>query len=69
MKKAPGYKESLQELEAIVEEIENESVDLDLLTDKVKRATFLIKHCRKKLKTTENEVNKVLKEFKVSDEE
>lgn len=69
MKKLPGYKESLRELEVIVDEIENESVDIDLLTEKVKRATILIKHCRKKLRTTENEVKKVLKEFQSGDEE
>jgi exodeoxyribonuclease VII small subunit len=69
MKKTPGYNEAMQELEAIVEEIENETVDLDLLTEKVKRATYLIKFCRKKLTKTDNDVKKILKEFEADDED
>lgn len=59
----PGYKEALEEIESIVGEIENETVDVDILAEKVKRAAFLIKYCKAKLKTTENEVRKILKEF------
>lgn len=63
----PGYKEALEELESIVGEIENETVDVDVLAEKVKRAAFLIKYCKAKLKTTENEVKKILKEFEKED--
>jgi len=69
MSKTPGYKEAIQELETIVEEIENETVDLDLLTSRVKRAAFLIKLCRKNLKKTDIEVKKVLKEFETDIDE
>ncbi len=63
MNDAPTYKEALEEIESIVEEIENETVDVDVLTEKVKRATFLIKFCKEKLKRTDDEIKKVLKEF------
>lgn len=63
----PGYKEALEEIESIVGEIENETVDVDVLAEKVKRAAFLIKYCKAKLKTTENEVKKILKEFEKED--
>lgn len=63
MKDAPGYKEALEEIETIVGEIENETVDVDVLTEKVKRAASLIKYCKTKLKKTDDEVKKVLKEF------
>jgi exodeoxyribonuclease VII small subunit len=63
MNKTPEYKDAIEELESIVSEIENETVDIDVLSAKVKRATFLIKLCRKKLKKTEIEVKNVLKEF------
>ncbi len=63
MNKTPSYKEAIEEIEAIVNEIENETVDVDVLAEKVKRATFLIKLCKQKLKKTDNEVKKVLKEF------
>ena len=63
MNNAPGYKEAIEEIEAIVEEIESETVDVDVLAEKVKRAAFLVKHCKAKLKATDNEVKKILKEF------
>lgn len=59
-KKEPGYAKAMEELEAIVEEIESESIDVDVLTEKVKRASYLIGLCRGKLKDTEGEVRKVL---------
>jgi exodeoxyribonuclease VII small subunit len=64
MKDTPGYKDAIEEIESIVEEIENETVDVDILTEKVKRrAAFLIKFCKNKLKKTDDEIKKVLKEF------
>ena len=68
MNKMPGYKEAIEELESIVEEIENETVDIDALSAKVKRATFLIKLCKKRLKKTDSEVKNVLKEFEKEEE-
>ncbi|MBI4825361.1 MAG: exodeoxyribonuclease VII small subunit [Nitrospirae bacterium] len=59
----PSYKEAIEEIDAIVREIENESIDIDALAEKVKRAAYLIKYCKTKLKNTDNEVKNVLKEF------
>jgi exodeoxyribonuclease VII small subunit len=59
----PDYKDALEEIESIVEEIESETVDIDTLTEKVKRAAYLIKLCKGKLKKTDDEVRKILKEF------
>jgi len=69
MAKQPSYREAIKEIESIVQEIEGEAVDIDLLTEKLKRATFLIKLCRKRLRDTDNEVKKILKEFEGDDEE
>ncbi len=63
MTKTPSYKDAIEEIDLIVEEIENETVDVDVLANKVKRATFLIKLCKEKLKTTDTEVKKSLKIF------
>lgn len=68
MAKQPSYREAIEELESIVQEIEGEAVDIDLLTEKVKRATFLIKLCKKRLKETDNEVKKILREFEGEEE-
>ncbi len=57
------YNEALSELEAIVREIESEEIDLDMLTDKVKRADYLCKYCRSKLKSTEEEVKSIIKDM------
>jgi exodeoxyribonuclease VII small subunit len=63
MSDTPAYKDAIEEIESIVNEIENETVDVDVLTEKVKRAAFLIKYCKGKLKKTDDEVKKVLKDF------
>ena len=69
MNDTPGYKEAVEEIESIVKEIENETVDVDVLAEKVKRAAHLIKYCKSKLKATDNEVKKVLREFEKEDNE
>ena len=69
MNDKPGYKEAVEEIESIVAEIENETVDVDVLAEKVKRAAHLIKYCKSKLKATDNEVKKVLREFEKEDNE
>lgn len=57
------YAQALTELETIVREIEEESIDVDVLTGKVRRAMHLIKFCRGRLKSTEEDVKKVLSEI------
>jgi exodeoxyribonuclease VII small subunit len=43
--------------------LENDSVSVDELTEKMKRATVLLKICRDKLTKTEEEVNKTIAEL------
>jgi len=62
-KQAETYKDALNEIENIIAEIEDETIDVDVLSEKVKRAADLIKYCREKLVKTEKEVEKVLEEF------
>ena len=60
----PGnYTDAFQELQTIVAEIENGQISVDELSQKVKRASQLIKFCKMKLATTEEDVNKILKEI------
>jgi len=68
MKDNPDYKDAVEEIESIVDEIESESVDVDVLAEKVKRAAYLIKICKAKLKKTDDEVKKILKEFERGEE-
>jgi len=59
-KKEISYLESINELESILKEFENGEPDIDNLSEKVKRVSHLINVCKKKLKQTENEVQKIL---------
>ena len=54
------YEAAYKELAEIAKEIETESVSVDVLADKVKRAADLITFCQTKLKSTETEVNKII---------
>jgi exodeoxyribonuclease VII small subunit len=60
MSKNINYTEAIVELESIVSDIENASIGVDELSEKVKRAAELIKFCRSKLTSTEKEVNSIL---------
>jgi len=64
MSKSETYKQAIEELEQIVNEIENEEISVDELSEKVKRASQLIRLCKTKLTKTEEEVAKVLEEMK-----
>lgn len=63
MKNDITYTEAFQELQDIVNEIEEGEISVDELSDKVKRAAILIKICKAKLTTTEEDVNQILKEL------
>ena len=54
------YEAAYKELAQIAKEIETESVSVDVLAQKVKRASELITFCQSKLKSTESEVNKII---------
>jgi len=63
MTKEPGYTEAFEELRKIVSEIEGGGISVDELSGKVKRAALLIKICRNKLSSTEEDVNRILIEL------
>ena len=58
-----NYTQAFEELQQIVIEIEEGEISVDELAEKVKRATQLIKICKTKLTTTEEDVNQILKEL------
>jgi len=59
-KKELTYSEAIQEVETIVNQIENNELDVDELTTSVKRVADLLAFCKAKLKSTEEEVEKIL---------
>ncbi|CAN5349540.1 exodeoxyribonuclease VII small subunit [soil metagenome] len=60
------YEAAYKELAQIAKEIENETVTVDVLAQKVKRASELITFCQTKLKSTEAEVNKIIAQMESS---
>lgn len=56
------YKDALDQLETIVTSLEEEELDIDALSDKVKEAMDLMKFCKEKLRTTEDSLNQAFEE-------
>lgn len=56
-----SYKEAMAEIESIVSRLEDNQLDVDELSEKVKRVSELIAFCKSKLHETEEEVDKILK--------
>lgn len=54
------YTQAMTELEKIVGQLEDNSLDIDQLSAKVKRAQQLIAFCRERLTQTDEEVKKLL---------
>ena len=63
MSKEIKYTEAFEELQQIVADIEDGEISVDELSLKVKRASELIKICKTKLTSTEEDVNQILKEL------
>ncbi len=58
-----SYTQAFKDLQTIVSEIEEGEITVDVLSEKVKRATKLIDICQKKLTATEEDVNTILREL------
>lgn len=57
------YREAVAEIDEILERIEQEELDVDELSEKVKRVSVLIRFCKEKLHKTGEEVENILKEM------
>lgn len=60
MEAALTYEAAYAELEAIYQAISNDAVSVDELAEKVKRAAELVTYCQAKLKSTEEEIGKIV---------
>lgn len=61
-KKEIKYEEAVAQLEEIVDKMENDELDIDQLSDQLKRAKKLVKLCKDKLTKTDEEIKKLLSE-------
>jgi exodeoxyribonuclease VII small subunit len=68
-KEALTYEAAYEELKEIAADIEAETVSVDVLAEKLKRASFLLEFCKAKLKSTEQEVSNIIQQMKKEEEE
>ena len=62
-KKEESYNEAIEKPRRIVAEIDKDELDVDLLSEKVKEASRLIKLCKEKLYKVDTDVRNVLEEL------
>ncbi|MDR0363999.1 MAG: exodeoxyribonuclease VII small subunit [Bacteroidales bacterium] len=67
MAKKKSYQEAYDELVTIVKELEEDTVSIDQMSEKVKKAAELIRICKEKLKVTEQEVTEILQELQLEE--
>ncbi len=57
------YKEAVAEIDEVLAKIEQEELDVDELSEKVRRVSLLIRFCKEKLHKTSEEVENILREM------
>ncbi|MBS7563207.1 exodeoxyribonuclease VII small subunit [Mucilaginibacter sp. Bleaf8] len=57
------YEQAYEELAEIAEALESETISVDELAEKVKRASYLVTLCKSKLQSTEAEVNHIINQM------
>ena len=60
--KKETYLQAMERLEKIVRQIDNNELDIDVLSEKIKEANEIIAFCTEKLTKADKEVEKLLKE-------
>ena len=62
MKQEQKYEAAFAELQTIMRKMENDELDIDEMSEQLKRAQELIKFCKDKLTKTDEEIKKILAE-------
>lgn len=62
-KKEKTYNEAVLELQKILDNIESGDLDVDVLTEEIKKASALLKFCKDKLYKADAEIKKVLEKL------
>jgi exodeoxyribonuclease VII small subunit len=64
-----GYAEAMREVESILSELDLPSVDVDVLSTKVERASFLINWCNERIASAQMTVDALVADLGVSDDD
>ena len=59
----PGYGEAMAELEAILDELEGDQLDVDRLAERVQRASELLKVCRARIARAQQDVDRIVSDL------
>lgn len=62
-KEAISWEAAFDELNAIVSSLESDAIAVDVLSEKMERASELIKLCSTKLRDTEEAVNRIIRDM------
>lgn len=57
---AIGYADAMHELEEILDELEGDQLDVDVLAERVRRASELIKVCRTRITRAQDDVARIV---------
>jgi exodeoxyribonuclease VII small subunit len=64
-----GYAAALAELEAILRELDDDRIDIDVLAAKVQRASQLITVCRERITAAQIQIDEILASTPGADDE
>ena len=64
-----GYAEAMREVETILAELDSNAIDVDVLSAKVERASFLISWCNERISSAQMTVDSLMADLIVEDEE
>jgi exodeoxyribonuclease VII small subunit len=64
-----GYADAMQELEQILRELEGDQLDVDVLAERVRRASELIKLCRGRIARAQTDVDQIVTDLEAFERE
>lgn len=62
-----GYAEAMREVETILSELDSNTIDIDVLSEKVARASFLIQWCNDRISATQMTVDSLVASLAIDD--
>ena len=64
-----GYAEAMAELESLLRELDSSTVDVDVLSTKVQRASFLVDWCNERITAAQLTIDEMVAGFADDDDE
>lgn len=63
-----GYAEAMAELEGLLRELDSSTIDVDVLSSKVQRASFLVEWCNERITAVQLTIDEMVAGFADDDE-